>query len=163
RIDTTRFKILRGGLNYTTSLTGNWLVGASGQWQYSPDVLIAGEQFGLGGLGSVRGTRIERPISGDKGLSATVEVNTPEVTAGLRLLGFVDAGWLGNNTPNGGAKPASDHLASAGLGLRYSSGPFSLAADYGRVVRGSRMAPAFNSASPQQGDDRFYLNLSLRF
>jgi hemolysin activation/secretion protein len=33
-------------------------------------VLISGEQFGLGGLDSVRGTDVERPISGDKGISA---------------------------------------------------------------------------------------------
>jgi hemolysin activation/secretion protein len=163
RVDTTRFKILRGSLNYTASLPGQWLAGARLQAQYSPDVLISGEQFGLGGVGSVRGTRIERPLAGDKGASGTLEVNTPELTAGLRLLGFMDAGWLGNNSPTSASKPASDRLASAGLGLRYTSGAFSMAADYGRIVRASRVPTTLNSASPQEGDDRFYLNLSLRF
>jgi hemolysin activation/secretion protein len=163
RVDTTRFKILRGSFSYTASLPGQWLAGARLQAQYSPDVLISGEQFGLGGVGSVRGTRIERPLAGDKGASGTLEVNTPELTAGLRLLGFMDAGWLGNNSPTSASKPASDRLASAGLGLRFTQGAFSVAADYGRIVRGSRVPTTLNSASPQEGDDRFYLNLSLRF
>ncbi len=161
-IDTTRWKALRGGASYSTTLRGSWILSARGQYQYSPDVLISGEQFGLGGLGSVRGTAIERPISGDKGLSATLEVSTPELTPGLRLLGFVDAGWLGNNNP-APPRPATDRLASAGLGLRYGSGFYALAMDYGRIVSGSRVPLTLNSSAPQRGDERFYLNFSVRF
>jgi hemolysin activation/secretion protein len=141
---------------------GSWFWSARGLYQYSPDVLISGEQFGLGGLGSVRGTSIERPISGDKGLSASFEITTPEVATGLRLIGFVDAGWLGNNNP-APPKPTSDRLASVGLGLRYGNGPFAFTADYGRIVTGSRVPLALNSSSPQRGDDRFYVNVSVRF
>ena len=133
-----------------------------GQYQYSPDALISGEQFGLGGLSSVRGTAIERPISGDKGVSATLEITTPELMPGLRLLGFVDAGWLGNNNPTP-PKPTTDRLASVGLGLRYGNGPYAVTADYGHIVSGSRVPLALNSSSPQRGDDRFYINLSVRF
>lgn len=163
RVTTTRWKALRGGLSYAAPLAQTWLLGARVQYQYSPDVLISGEQFGLGGLSSVRGTSIERPISGDKGVSASVEIGTPELLPGLRLLGFVDAGWLGNNNPNGTTKPSTDRLSSAGLGLRYANGPFSVAADYGRLLTGSRVPLSVNSASPQQGDDKFYINLSVRF
>jgi hemolysin activation/secretion protein len=161
-ISTTRWKALRGGASYSTTFLGNWLWGVRGQYQYSPDVLISGEQFGLGGLGSIRGTSIERPISGDKGLSATLEVTTPEVMAGLRFLGFIDAGWLGNNNPTP-PRPTSDRLTSAGLGLRYGSGPFSFTADYGHIFTGSRVPLSLNSSAPQRGDERFYINLSVRF
>jgi hemolysin activation/secretion protein len=161
-IATTRWKALRGGASYSTSLRGNWIWGVRGQYQYSPDVLISGEQFGLGGLGSVRGTSIERPIAADKGLSATLEVTTPELVAGLRALGFVDAGWLGSNNP-APPRPATDHLASAGLGLRYARGAYAVSVDYGRIVSGSRIPLSLNSSAPQRGDERFYINLSVRF
>ena len=161
-IETTRWKALRGGASYSGSFRGNWIWSVRGQYQYSPDALISGEQFGLGGLGSVRGTSIERPISGDKGLSATLELTTPELMPGLRALGFVDAGWLGNNNAVA-PRPSSDHLASAGLGLRYGKGPYALSMDYGYIVTGSKVPLSLNSASPQRGDDRFYINFSVRF
>lgn len=160
-IETTRWKALRGGANYSTTFGGNWIWGVRGQYQYSPDVLISGEQFGLGGQSSVRGTSIERPISGDKGLSVSLELTTPELMPGLRLVGFVDAGWLGNNNP-APPKPTTDRLASAGFGLRYGSGAYAVSIDYGRIFSGSRVPLTLNSSSPQRGDDRFYINFSVR-
>jgi hemolysin activation/secretion protein len=163
RVDTVHWKALRGSINYTAPLEKTWLFSARGSFQYSPDVLISGEQFGLGGLGSVRGTSIDRPITGDSGLAATVEVTTPELVAGLRMLGFVDAGWLGNNKANGANKPSTDRLASVGVGLRYVQDPVAFTLDYGRIVTGSRVGLAFNSTAPQRGDDRVYVGLSVRF
>lgn len=163
RIDTNRGKALRGGINYTANFAGNWLWAARGQLQYSPDVLISGEQFGLGGAGSVRGTESERPIAGDRGLSASIEVTTPELAPGLRFVGFFDAGWLGNNKPNGASKPSSDRLAGVGLGLRFGSGPVSVTADYGRIIRGSVVPLSVNTGSPQKGDEKLYVNLAVRF
>jgi hemolysin activation/secretion protein len=162
RITTRHWKALRGDFNYAAPFAKTWSWNTRASWQYSPDVLISGEQFGLGGYGSVRGTSIDRPLSGDKGLSGTLEINTPELATGLHLLGFVDAGWLWNNKANGTSKPASDHLASLGLGLRYARGPWAVAADWGKLVTGSRVPLAFNSSAPQSGDSRFYLTLSVR-
>lgn len=161
RITTHRWKALRGGASYSAPL-GKWIWGVRAQGQASGDALISGEQFGLGGLGSIRGTSLDRPIAGDKGLAASAEITSPELVEGLRVLGFVDAGWLGNNnaTPS---KPASDRLASAGLGLRYAAGSFSLAADYGRLLNTSKVPLAVNQAAPQKGDDKLYLNLFYRF
>jgi len=163
RIDTVHWKAVRGGMNYTAALSGNWLWSARAQFQYSPDVLISGEQFGLGGPGSVRGTSIDRPITGDKGVVGSAELTTPELGTGLRLLGFIDAGWLGNNSPNGANKPSSDHLASIGVGLRYVRAPFAASLDYGRLVNSSKVPLALNSASPRRGDDRVYVSVSVRF
>lgn len=163
RITTTQWKALRAGLNYSASLAGNWLWGLRGQFQYSPDVLISGEQFGLGGVSSVRGAKSERPISGDRGVSVSLEVTSPELATGLRAVGFLDAGWLGNNNPNGATKLGSDRLSGVGLGLRYGNGPVSLSLDYGRLLNSSKVALTVNAGSPQKGDDKLYLNLAVRF
>lgn len=162
RITTTRFKILRASANYSAPIAGQWIWSVRGQAQISPDVLISGEQFGLGGQGSVRGAG-ERPISGDKGLSTVFEITTPEAAPGLRFVGFLEGGWLANNSPNGTSKPSSDRVAGMGLGVRFGAGPFYLTADYGRVITGSSVPLTINSAAPRQGDDKLYLNLSVRF
>lgn len=163
RVGTTRWKALRGSFNWGAPFAQGWLVSARAQYQYSPDVLISGEQFGLGGYGSVRGTRIERPLSADKGAAGTLELSTPELLPGLRLFGFADAGQLWNNDPNGLNKPSRDHLASLGAGLRFSQGVIAASVEYGRLVTGSRVPTALSSVSPQRGDDRLYVNLGLRF
>ena len=162
RIGTAAFKALRANANYTASVGSGWLWALRGQVQTSADALISGEQFGLGGASSVRGTS-ERPISGDKGLLASLELTTPDVAPGLRLLGFVDAGWLRNNNPNATNKPASDQLASVGLGLRYSAGALGASVEWGRVVTGSSIPLSINAAAPRAGDVKFHLNLTARF
>ena len=162
RIDTVRWKALRGAASYSAPLATTWLWTARGMFQYSPDVLIAGEQFGIGGISSVRGTELERPVTGDKGISGTLELTTPELEPGWRLLGFVDAGYVRNNKPDFVLNPRSDRLASIGVGTRYVRGPFSLAIDYGTLVLGSRVPLAVNSGSPRKGDDRFYITLAYR-
>jgi hemolysin activation/secretion protein len=163
RIQTVHWKALRAAASYTAPVAQTWLWSARTQFQYSPDVLISGEQFGLGGLGSIRGTEIERPISADSGLSVTLELTTPELAAGLRMLGFLDAGYLRNNSPDGLNKPPSDRLASAGLGLHYAAGAFAASLDYGRLFLGSRVPLTLNSNAPQRGEDRLYVNVSVRF
>ncbi|RYF15147.1 MAG: hypothetical protein EOO30_15645 [Comamonadaceae bacterium] len=163
RIDTVHWKALRGRVSYSAPFADTWIWTARGAFQLSPDVLISGEQFGLGGFGSVRGTEIERPVSGDSGVSASIEMLTPELAPGLRLLGFVDAGTLRNHKANGFNRPASDTLASVGGGLRYTRGAFVASADYGRLVKGSRVPQSVNSASPQDGDERFYISVGVSF
>lgn len=163
RISTVRWKALRGSAQHERALASSWVLGLRAHWQYSPDTLISAEQFGLGGVGSVRGTRQERPISGDRGLAGSAELTSPPYGRGLRMLAFMDAGWLGNNAPTTEAKPSSDIIGSFGLGLRYGLGAVALSADYGRLVKGSRVGLSVNSAAPQKGDERLYLNLSVNF
>ena len=162
RISTAGFKALRGNANVLAGFAGGWLLGLRGQMQYTHDALISGEQFGLGGASSVRGTG-ERPISGDRGLFASLEVTTPDVMPGLRLLGFMDAGWLRNTVANTTNKPSGDQLASIGMGLRYNAGNLALSAEWGRVVNGSVLANNPNSTAPKSGDTKVHLNLSARF
>ncbi len=163
RITTSNWRALRGAGNYLTSFAGGWLWSVRGQFQYSADALISGEQFGLGGASSVRGAG-ERPIAGDSGVLASTEVSTKELMPGLRVLGFVDAGWLSNNNSNGNPKPSSDSLSSVGLGLRFSSkSGFAVSADYGRIISGSLLPFVPNSGIPQTGDSKFHINFSARF
>ncbi|MEO7941709.1 MAG: ShlB/FhaC/HecB family hemolysin secretion/activation protein [Burkholderiaceae bacterium] len=162
RITTSRFTVLRANANYLGLLSGGWLWSVRGQLQTSADALISGEQFGLGGASNVRGTT-ERPISGDRGLFTSWELSTPELHPGLRLLGFVDAGWLRNNNPNATNKPPSDHLASVGLGLRYNQGHIAVTLDWGRIVTGSVLAASANPTIPRAGNNRLHVNLSARF
>ena len=162
RVTSVRWRALRGGANYATGVFGNWLWSLRGQFQYSPDALISGEQFGLGGASSVRGTT-ERPIAGDSGALVSTELTTPELMSGLRLVGFVDAGWLSNNQTAGSGKPSSDGLSSVGLGLRYAAPNYSLTADYGRIVTGSNVPSLANSSMPQSGDQKLHISVSARF
>jgi hemolysin activation/secretion protein len=163
RIDTVHWTAVRGAASYSAPFAGKWLWTARGSFQYSGNVLIAGEQFGIGGLGSVRGTDLDRPVTGDSGLQGTVEVMTPEVLAGMRLLGFLDAGYVRNNKADGLTNPSSDGLASVGVGLRYTRGVVTAAIDYGYLFRGSRVPLSLNSGSPQTGDERLYVSVGIRY
>ncbi len=163
RVTTARWVALRAGASYSGAFASKWMWSLRGQLQLSPDALISGEQFGLGGSSSVRGAS-ERPISGDRGLFTSLEVSTPELMTGLRGIGFLDAGWLSNNNPNATNKPASDRLTGVGFGLRYSTpGGFAVSADYGRVLTGSVVPLAINASAPKKGDEKVHVNVSLRF
>jgi hypothetical protein len=50
-----------------------------------------------------------------------------------------------------------------GLGLRYTKGAFAASADYGRIILGSKVPLNVNAAAPKRGDDKLYINLSVRF
>lgn len=162
RIVTADWKAVRGGANFLTSFGSGWLWGVRGQFQLTNEALISGEQFGLGGAGSIRGTG-ERPMAGDSGLMVSTELTTRELMPGMRLLGFVDAGWLSNRYPNGNPKPASDSLSSAGVGLRYSLPALTVTADFGRVFSGSNLPYVAGSGLPQPGDQKLHVNVSARF
>jgi hemolysin activation/secretion protein len=162
RIQGTQWKVVRGGANYLSTFGSGWLVSARTQMQWSADALISGEQFGLGGSTSVRGTA-ERVIAGDSGLSTTLELSSPEWASGLRALAFVDAGWIANhNAELNSAKVSRDQLSSAGVGLRYGRGQFALTAEWGRVINGSTPNDS-NPAAPKAGDAKLHVSLSARF
>lgn len=162
RVSTAHWKALRGQISYVMSLPAQWQLQLRSQFQYSPDALISGEQFGLGGATSVRGTA-ERALAADRGVMASAELLSMELTPGLRLMGFVDAGWLSNAVSDNATKPASDRLLSAGIGLRYSTPMLTLAADYGHVLTGSVVPLALSPAAPQKGDYKLHVNVQARF
>ena len=164
RIQTVNWSALHMGANYLASMESGWLWSWRGQLQYSGSALISGEQFGLGGASSVRGAG-ERILSGDSGVSMTLEMTTPEVFKGMRLLGFVDGGWLASNNTlaTSSGKAMTDQLTSAGVGLRYSLGWLNLSADWGHIVNGANVPINGGTLIPKAGDEKLHVNLSARF
>ncbi|OAM90183.1 ShlB/FhaC/HecB family hemolysin secretion/activation protein [Termitidicoccus mucosus] len=75
----------RGDIAHTQTLPDNWELFGKLSGQLSSRPLISSEQFGAGGLGTVRGY-LESEAMGDYGFAATLEVRTPPFTLG----GFVD-------------------------------------------------------------------------
>jgi hemolysin activation/secretion protein len=159
RVRTTKFVVFHGGAS-AAFLTANKiaLVGRL-QYQISRNVLIPGEQFGLGGAGSVRGMP-DRVISGDSGALISLEATSPELTQGLRLVGFFDAGSLSNRVTSA-TKPGSDSVASIGIGLRWTfSKALTVSLDWAQVVDGSSVATAVGA---QKNDSKAHLNVNFRY
>ena len=95
-----------------------------GNAQFSPNALASSEQFGIGGLDSVRGYRQDTLLA-DNGVLASAELRLPVYRlpkgAGvLQIAPFVDlgAGWNSDGRDN----PATNVLMSAGVGLQFQLG-----------------------------------------
>lgn len=133
------YSILKWSVNHNHALPADWQARLGLSGQYSDDMLVSGEQFGLGGADSVRGF-FEREVSNDVGYRATVEVYTPDFGGKLmsgartRMLVFADWGGVRRNQP-GPAEPHGSHISSLGLGLRFSRGTnIAFRVDYGIVM-----------------------------
>lgn len=139
----TDYRVLRYGINYAKALPKDWQFRAMLNGQFTPDALMPGEQFGLGGAASVRGFN-ERERANDNGYQANLEIYTPDLAekfnlpqGNLRALAFYDfgVGWDKLSLPDG-ATDAS--LGSVGLGLRFGIGKsFSMKFDYALVIDGN--------------------------
>lgn len=163
RIQSTQWSALRGDWNWAAGFGNGWAASVRGQYQWSNEALLSGEQFGLGGSSSVRGTS-ERAIAGDSGVFTSVELSTPEIKPGLRFFGFLDGGVLSsNNTSASASKVSHDSLASVGFGLRYGLGVVAVSAEYGRLIKGAELPATVPSGLPMRGDDKLHVNLTARF
>jgi hypothetical protein len=99
--------------------------------------------------GSVRGTDIERPISGDKGVSGNLRGDHARAGAGPARLGFVDAGYLGTTSPTAPpslVRPPGQRRRRPALRAATSAARSTTAA----CVNGSKVPLAVNSSSPQR-------------
>ena len=131
-----QFALLRAGVNYQARTAGDWIGAVRLSGQYTKDHIVPSEQLGAGGQMSVRGFD-ERAIGADKGFVGSIEIYTPEIAKHTRLLAFTDYAHLSNNKSSANRNLIfdSESIASAGLGVRYSDGQFSLALDYARILR----------------------------
>ena len=127
------FILLRAGMNYQTRSQSDWIGALRLNAQYTKGHIVPVEQLGAGGQMSVRGFD-ERAIAADKGVVGSIEIYTPEIARHTRLLAFTDYAHLANTNSNRVIYD-SDSIASAGLGVRYADGCFSLALDYARILR----------------------------
>jgi len=119
------FVYVRGGVSRQDFVFGDWVIGSSlhGQWSDSP--LINNEQFSAGGSSSVRGY-YESQVLGDSGATAGLEFKTPNfikqssTVDQLRLLTFIDGGWLRVQDALPGQTSAIE-ISSAGWGAEFQA------------------------------------------
>ena len=122
-----RFFVTRWGFNHNRALPRDWQFRWGMSGQLTRDMLISGEQFGIGGADSVRGF-LEREIINDNGYRGTLELYSPDfggvlrVTgARLRALAFYDWGAVRRIRP-AVLEEHGQHISSVGVGLRFSRG-----------------------------------------
>jgi hemolysin activation/secretion protein len=121
---TSKYSVVREGVAFTQLLPSDFIVRALANAQQSHDLLIPGEQFGMGGVDSVRGY-YEREVANDIGWRASLEAYSPDFAARsggnwrARALVFADAARGHDNSPERG--PANK-LGSFGLGGRANMG-----------------------------------------
>lgn len=134
--------IFRYGFNKMVRPGKDWIFRVAGNGQYTPDRLVPGEQFGLGGSSSVRGYE-EREEGYDAGFTGNAEVYSPDLAGllkipktQLRLLGFFDGGTGYNLRVQSSEVMTDNTLIGTGGGFRLALGEFfSFSLDWGYALR----------------------------
>jgi hemolysin activation/secretion protein len=148
------WSVLRFNLGYDQLISEDWLfhLGLSGQ--NSSDLLISGEQFGVGGVSSLRGFE-ERSVTGDSGNQLNFELRFPPVTQyNLRFAALYDLASVEFNDGD------STDISSFGVGFRWSwKQNLNVSLDYGHILDGGGPDSSIN----QDGDDKLHMNLVYRF
>lgn len=117
----SEFFAWRGQAQWVRSLAPDTLLVLRGDVQLADRRLVSLEQFGVGGIASVRGYRQDQLLT-DNGAFGSIELRVPilrirEPRALLQVVPFFDVGTAWNNFE--GADPDPSWLASVGLGLRF--------------------------------------------
>lgn len=150
---------VRYGLDASYAL-GAWGLTARLQGQYSNDLLYSGEQFGLGGVASVRGLR-DREISGNRGYTMTLEAQGPQLAESLRPVLFFDAGSVRGLSP--GLVGNGDNASSIGVGARWNwERQLDVSADLAYVLNGIASQPG-GVTGTSAGDTKLNFSLFYRF
>lgn len=145
------YRLLRATLDCRRALPGDWQIRLAGSGQYTTQPLVPGEQFGLGGLHSVRGFD-ERQFTGDKGVQGQLEFYSPDVGhvlplagAMLRGLAFYDTGYASLVDAQPGDIASTD-ISSLGFGLRMSVAKhMNLELDYAHILRAGGTSLAYHN------------------
>ena len=121
----SRFFAWQGQAQWVRLLAPDTLLLIRGDMQLASRTLLTSEQFGLGGINSVRGYRQDLLLA-DNGAFASVELRQPIAHVSqwnglLQVTPFVDVGTAWNNSSSRD-KNNTNTLASVGLGLRWSQG-----------------------------------------
>ena len=149
------WSLFKYNFDYLRFLTQNWLFRFGLLGQETSDLLISGEQFGLGGMNSIRGFH-ERDVLGDKGYQVNLELWFPAFSAyKIRPLVFYDFGHTETLDPSAGVQAEQDP-ASYGAGLRYSwKESLNATLDVGYVSKAA--------GTTEKGDTRAHLNVFYKF
>lgn len=136
------YTILRYGTSFSHAFRNEWQARIAYMGQYTKDALVPGEQFGIGGVDTVRGY-LPREAANDRGYATQLELYTPNFSdkVGLndkwrsRLVGFYDFGSVSRNDALPG-ELAGKYLASTGVGLRMAFGKtVSLRMDLAQILK----------------------------
>ena len=140
------FHLWKASVNYQRRLAHDWIVGMRGSAQYTTQNIVTTEQFGAGGISTVRGFK-ERAAYADKGYMASLEVYTPEIGKGSRFVVFTDYARVLNNEANPG-EIDSGNIGSYGIGYRFSDkkSGIALSIDYAHAY--TNMEKAKNNLRP---------------
>ena len=152
------YLIYRAGAVYTKVLPRDYRLRAAANGQYTNYLLVSGEQFGMGGVDSVRGF-YERETANDIGNRFSLEGYTPDFGAGFgngwtaRALAFTDMAHGRDNNP---PQNANNGLASVGLGLRVNQGKsLALRLDWAYVTNAA--------GSRSEGSNRLHFAVAYSF
>lgn len=158
---TAGFNAWRYNVFLRQTLPADW----QAQWQlngqYSPNALVSGEQFGIGGVDSVRGFN-EREVLSDRGYRTSFELQGSNLSKAwqidqlqMRPVAFYDAGWVQRNRPLPGEQKHNT-ISSAGIGLRVGWGSnLQARVDYASVLQSGGVR--------KTGDRKLHANLTLTF
>jgi hemolysin activation/secretion protein len=133
-----KYSIWRAGAVFSQLLPSDFVLRAALNAQQTKDLLVPGEQFGMGGSDSVRGY-YERETASDVGRRFSLEGYGPDFGSWIgstwraRALLFYDAARGHDNIPERGPE---NKLGSFGLGLRANQGKsFAFRLDVARVTK----------------------------
>ena len=156
-----KYSVIREGVAFSQLLPADFILRALANAQQTQDLLIPGEQFGMGGVDSVRGY-YERETSSDVGWRASLEAYSPDFGQRLtsswrmRALVFADAARGHDNSPPHDPAHPDNKLGSFGLGVRASQGKaFALRLDAARVTH--------DAGTRVKGDSRVHFAAAYSF
>ena len=155
----SHFNVVRYNLGFSRPISSKFNVSVELNGQHTDDMLIPGEQFGVGGAGSVRGFD-PRELTNDKGYRVSAELNSTAIPvtqiANSRLIGtvFFDHGYVERNNPLPGELD-NETISAFGAGFRLGLGQsFQLKFDLARALNGS---PTYEAGEYQGHFDMVYL------
>jgi hemolysin activation/secretion protein len=152
------YGIVREGVAVSQLLPSDFIFRAVANAQQTSDLLIPGEQFGMGGVDSVRGY-YEREVANDVGWRVSLEAYSPDFgtwfgsTWRARALVFTDAARGHDNAPERGPE---NKLGSFGVGVRANQGKFlAFRLDVARATQ--------DAGTRQSGDYRAHFAAAVSF
>lgn len=114
------------GADYSRKVFDTWVMHLGVDGQFTDDHLHPGEQYGIGGMDSVRGW-YERSFAADRGYRMTADMTSPDFghrlsdKMSMRGVFFIDRGFVSNNKDILLNEPGSNiDIASIGAGLRFN-------------------------------------------
>ena len=149
--------VFRYDAHLTFNLPHKWQTVGIIEGQIAGEPLIPGEQFGVGGVSSVRGFE-ERGVTGDSGQRLSFELWAPPLPYEVRVLAFIDAGHVVRRHALIG-EVEDDVIASTGFGLRWQwRQHVALALDYGHEIIDAHARDMIGifpeiTTGPEQGPD----------